>query len=415
MRIRVENIAVGLALMLLSCSTENSSVRLVVRDPEGLVPGTVDSLVVTSAYYGPGGELDRERGQYQVEKMPQSLVVYRGTEARYGVRFWVDGLGGGRRVLSAYQSALFPSSGVRTVEVELTGDCLERCLGEGEHCENGRCLPDASPLFPEPDAGTEGDAEPEMPDEEGEEEAEGEEAEEAEAVEDDIPADDAADGDEDPDIGPDGPGSCTPSDFVGQEMCSPGYKCAFADSGGCTPSAQCDVEGTMMERQACHATGTSDNCRAGLACLNDGYESKCKRYCGSDTDCEGGNAGCLIRVTTDGCPDGLEGVITCTADCDYFAQAGCLAGEGCRVIIAGSPAKAYSQCSHAGSGTQGSPCPNGEFDCAAGFDCFIVGEEPDTQDLCLKLCNYEGGTPACDAGLTCSRGADWPMPIGACL
>jgi hypothetical protein len=397
--------------LLCSCSSEESGVKLVIGDPEGLVPGTVDSLVVTCAYYGPGGELERERGQYQVEKMPQSLVVYRGKEASYGVRFWIDGLGGGRRVLAGYQSALFPSSGMRTVEVELTRDCLEQCLGEGEHCENGRCMPDASPLFPEPDAGTEGDVELEVADGDGEGEEEYDLAEDP-AVE-DAPEEDVEDGVEE--IEPDGPGSCTPSDFVGQEMCSPGYKCAFKESEGCSPSALCDIEGTMTERQTCRATGTTDNCRAGLVCLDDGYDSRCRHFCDSDADCGGGNAGCIIRVTTTECPDGLEDVMTCTTDCDYFAQTGCLAGQACRAMIFDGAARVYSRCSHAGSGTQGSPCPNGEFDCAAGFGCFIVGEEPSTEDLCLKLCNYEGGAPTCEDGLNCSRGTDWPLPIGACL
>jgi hypothetical protein len=158
MRVLVEKIAMGFVLLLLSCSPGESAVKLVIGDPEGLVPGTIDSLVVTCAYYDPESELGRERLQFQVEKMPQSIIVYRGKEASYGVRFWIDGLGEGRRILSAYQSVLFLSSGMRTVEVVLTRDCLDKCLEEGEYCENGRCRPDASPLFPETDASVDEDA-----------------------------------------------------------------------------------------------------------------------------------------------------------------------------------------------------------------------------------------------------------------
>jgi hypothetical protein len=51
----------------------------------------------------------------------------------------------------------------------------------------------------------------------------------------------------------------------------------------------------------------------------------------------------------------------------------------------------------------------------AGYDCFAVDNGTTVVDLCLKLCNYSGGYPACDPGYVCQRGTDWPLPVGACL
>jgi hypothetical protein len=224
---------------------------------------------------------------------------------------------------------------------------------------------------------------------------------------------------EEPEIDP-GPGTCMPSDFPVQAQCTPGYKCTLGDSVGCTPTAICDVPGPQGENQICAGSSESDNCQAGFICLGDGAESRCRMFCADDADCPGsyGNSGCLIGITTPTCspPDELAGVKVCSHDCDYFYQTGCDTGQACRVLIPPSSSSAYSDCTAAGTGVQDSSCPNGSVDCAPGYDCFKVEDESGVEELlCLQICNYSGGYPTCDSGYTCSRGPDWPLPIGACL
>jgi len=212
-----------------------------------------------------------------------------------------------------------------------------------------------------------------------------------------------------------GPGTCTPSDFPYQAMCSTGNKCTLGDSTSCTPAALCDLPGPQGENQICTGSGDSDNCQRQFVCLGDGVEDRCRKFCGVDADCTGANSGCLIEISTPSCPDGLTGVKVCTHNCDYFYQTGCQTGQACRVLMPLYATRVYSDCTAAGSGTQGSLCPNGSIDCAAGYDCFEVTEGTIVTNECLKLCNYSGGYPTCDYGYTCSRGTDWPTPIGACL
>jgi|GEM_PF-2824054 len=215
------------------------------------------------------------------------------------------------------------------------------------------------------------------------------------------------------DIPPDpGPGTCTPSDFPVQIQCNGANKCTLGASTGCTPTAICDVPGPQGNNQICTASGLSDNCMKGYVCLGDGAMNTCRKFCSTDLDCRsiGVNSGCQIQIATSSCPSGLTGVKTCTFHCDYFYQTGCQSGQACRFLI--DSGRAYSDCTSAGTGRQGSPCPNGSSDCAPGYDCFLV--DGTTQE-CLKICNYSGGYPTCDWGTTCSRGTDWPLPIGACI
>lgn len=208
-----------------------------------------------------------------------------------------------------------------------------------------------------------------------------------------------------------GPGTCSPSDFPNQTMCNPGFKCTFGTTTGCMPDAICDTAGPQEENQICTVSSMSDNCQAGLICLSDGYEGRCKKFCSSDFDCFGGSSGCVSGIATPTCPTGVTGVSYCTHNCDYFYQSGCDVGQACRFIIPEGSSIAYSECSHAGSGTQGAPCPNGSVDCAIGYDCFIV----DGTSQCLQICNYTGGYPSCPFPYTCTQGAGWPYNVGACL
>jgi hypothetical protein len=213
-----------------------------------------------------------------------------------------------------------------------------------------------------------------------------------------------------------GPGTCTASDFPVQTQCNSGYKCTLGTTTSCAPTGLCDLPGPQGENDICTGSGDSDNCQAGFICLGDGVEERCREFCSTDSDCLGANAGCLITISTGSCSTGLTGVKVCSHNCDYFYQTGCQSGQACRALVPIAAFQVYSDCTAAGTGTQDASCPNGSTDCAPGYDCFDVDDGSGiTQPLCLKLCNYSGGFPTCDYGYTCSRGTDWPLPIGACL
>ncbi len=209
-----------------------------------------------------------------------------------------------------------------------------------------------------------------------------------------------------------GPGECTPDDFARQLLCNPGFKCTLGPATGCTATGLCDGPGGQGDNDICAASGESDNCEAGYVCLGDGVDSRCRKFCDTNLDCHSGNSGCIVGITTPTCTAGLTGVDVCTHNCDYFLQSGCQAGQACRFTVPEGESVAYSDCTPAGSGTQGSNCDGGSNDCAAGYDCFLVDE---VSNECLKICRYPSGSPSCGAGTSCAQGTGWPTGIGACI
>jgi len=219
-----------------------------------------------------------------------------------------------------------------------------------------------------------------------------------------------------PDAGPDlDPGTCLLTDLVPQTLCGPGFKCTIGEATSCVPQAVCEIAGPFTANEGCRWISEGDDCSAGHYCLDEVVESRCRKFCRYDAHCDGRNAGCLITIPYPGCPNGLREVLLCSFNCDYFYQTGCERGQACRVLIPAAAFQVYSDCTASGPGIQGASCPNGSTDCAAGYDCFEVDDGSMVLRLCLKLCNYSGGYPVCEYGYTCSRGTDWPAPLGACL
>jgi hypothetical protein len=84
------------------------------------------------------------------------------------------------------------------------------------------------------------------------------------------------------------------------------------------------------------------------------------------------------------CPSGM---------CDYVAQTGCMAGEGCYIGMAGP------QCAPSGMGGDGSACMNIN-DCQSGFTCVV--EAMGMPGECHKMCCAIGSVRDCPMGQSCS-------------
>jgi len=99
--------------------------------------------------------------------------------------------------------------------------------------------------------------------------------------------------------------------------------------------------------------------------------------------------------------------------CDPFATpTGCANGEACRPFVQYPQDECDTErygavCIPAGTGTQGSPCANGDG-CADGFVCVISGAGVQ----CVKLCKLDE-IGSCEGGLVCEP-IDVPG-FGGCL
>lgn len=151
---KVVTISLIVLFLLVSCGESNSAIKLIIFSDEDIVPNTINKIKTTYVYYGTEIETTHfeEETEYQVSELPQTLVVHRGSIYNYGVRFWIDGYMNDNWIIAHYASSLFPGSGVKEIEVNLTEDCFGKCLSREEHCENGRCVSNIDPTFPELDA-----------------------------------------------------------------------------------------------------------------------------------------------------------------------------------------------------------------------------------------------------------------------
>jgi hypothetical protein len=173
---RAAPLILAAALAAAGCG-EGSAVRLVVRESGPVVPAQVDTLRITYVYYSGAGQTSWERRFYEVEALPQSVVIHRGGRFDEGVKIWVDGFKGTSWRMALFANAEFPSSGIRNVTVTLSEICLDRCLSPTQFCYEGACAAnESSELYP-PDAG---------------EDAEVEDVEEEDAVVDEMEAEDIA-------------------------------------------------------------------------------------------------------------------------------------------------------------------------------------------------------------------------------
>lgn len=102
-------------------------------------------------------------------------------------------------------------------------------------------------------------------------------------------------------------------------------------------------------------------------------------------------------------------------ECDPLAEGptGCAGGEACYPFVRYPETECEQEsygaiCVVEGTGTQGSPCGNGETYCKGGFVCVVSGAGVQ----CVKLCDLEK-ISACPDGLVCE-----PLDVegfGGCL
>jgi hypothetical protein len=192
-------------------------------------------------------------------------------------------------------------------------------------------------------------------------------------------------------------------------------KCTFQDLIGTRPDPICDREGRRLVNTTCAHASASDTCEAGLLCLNDGSDNRCRRLCRDDADCAvlGPRAGCLVNMTFDGTT--VDGIRSCTISCDIFTHTGCDDSQACRPAFPEGALTSYTDCSHAGTGGQEADCStDGSADCQRGYQCFVVGG---TDNQCLRLCHLSGGLSECLAvgASACQDIGDPDGVVGACL
>jgi hypothetical protein len=284
-------------------------------------------------------------------------------------------------------------------------ECRADCAPRSGSCIDGRCM--CGPVDGGADADADADGDADGPDV-VREDAVADEAGIEDRGPEDVPAEEGGPAD----IGD----PCTVDDLVEQELCGEGMKCVFTELVGTSPDPFCDVAGARPINLPCGGASISDTCQAGLLCLNDGSSSRCKRLCRTDADCSvlGTRAGCLIQLNFSGTV--VDGIEACTMDCDVLAGTGCATGQACRPQFedtGGGVYHAYSDCTGAGTGTQGADCTaHASADCAVRYGCFIVGG----LNQCLYLCNMSLMGGDCPAGAgTCNNINDPAGRIGACL
>jgi len=151
MRMRI-HIILPFFLLLFSCSPAGY-VELTIAGEGSIVPEEVDRLFISYRFYSEGEGSEVMTEGYEVETLPQTVVVERGSTYDYGVSFTVNGYKGGQWKIVKYTSALFPGEGAQEVLITLEPECLDEDCPENEHCElrdgAGTCANNENPGFPE--------------------------------------------------------------------------------------------------------------------------------------------------------------------------------------------------------------------------------------------------------------------------
>jgi hypothetical protein len=198
-------------------------------------------------------------------------------------------------------------------------------------------------------------------------------------------------------------------DVTTQVPCGTGQKCIFNPT---TP--QCQPNGTVGVAQPC-SVNPVDNCVRGTQCLFQGSltDGVCEEFCAGENDCTqapvavGGTSlsnnrpHCLFQF------GGSGPINLCSLACNPVSSqgaSGCPPGSGC-VYGSNATFPEYTFCDRAGSGTDGQPC-DGNFRCAAGFNCAGVNQS----FICRAMCraNTNGD---CAAPLVCKLGAGGSPPM----
>ena len=183
--------------------------------------------------------------------------------------------------------------------------------------------------------------------------------------------------------------------------------CDVLSQSGCCPAQACDVDTSDLNGTACrgvahtgHETNICGNlldCDKGYVCLGPTSASSCKKYCSTNTDCQGPRGQCVIDITNGSTPiPGLPSV--CSSGCDpaNTAAGGCPANFKCSLFTATHQGTTYNiaDCEkYAVAGTQGAACKVGttgdDTKCGPDFLCTTLDS---TNFNCRRICTNPGGT-----------------------
>lgn len=192
--------------------------------------------------------------------------------------------------------------------------------------------------------------------------------------------------------------SCLAGCDVVAQNCAFTEKCTYA-LAGTTVIRKCVPAGTVAEGLPCTSNMVNtDDCQRGLVCLSQGGSQRCTQFCSllAPSACSNGGY-CAAAINA----NMQEFATICTAPCSLLTPGSCPGGLTC--IPISPPA---TTCVQAGFVSPGGNCMQ-VTDCVAGSAC-----NPATF-ICERLCNLDGGSPACTAPATC-QGAGFPQGAGAC-
>lgn len=209
--------------------------------------------------------------------------------------------------------------------------------------------------------------------------------------------------------------------------------CSILPPCGCSAATACDVDSSDDTGTACRsvlmpgtetmACDSATDCDSGYVCVGGASFASCKKYCDDDPDCGSPRGQCVYTLTANGAP--LAGIPqVCSSNCEPTdtSAAGCPASYKCTLytVNEGGTVQHVSDCSPAGTGTQGSPCSNatntGPFEsmCAKGYQCIKLSSE--TSYKCRRICSPPTdvgvGSPSCGGTERC-LGFDPPHAMGA--
>jgi hypothetical protein len=184
--------------------------------------------------------------------------------------------------------------------------------------------------------------------------------------------------------------------------------CSILPQCGCAQTSACDVDTTDSMGTACRpvnvpgketsACTALDRCDKGYVCLGGSTYATCKKYCELDADCGTPRGRCAIDISAGGMP--IAGIPSaCSSNCNPLptsAPADCPPSYKCGLFTAthNGMAVKVTDCSPAGTGTQGAACgttTGNDSLCAPGYLCTTVG----TNFQCRRICNKTAGNAGC--------------------
>jgi len=192
---------------------------------------------------------------------------------------------------------------------------------------------------------------------------------------------------------PDAPTECPPTpppicDVFLSCGCDPGQKCSSGQSG-----LACVAAGTKVAGEACAGDG---ECVPGTVCLSYGGSQTCRVFCDDVHPC-GADEACYVGVNDRSVPPKVVATI-CGPTCILLVQDCTIAGQSCYPSPEVYPVAEKGTCRPSGAGVQGETCATSS-NCATGYVCVKLGGSGTS--ICAKMCDREGGAPACELQTTC--------------